>query len=840
MMAELDILNGFAGKVISDCIDISINAIKKADKNRKAKNQTVETRIYQVIVDSLNYFTYNKYKENDKLYYASESIFKGLKSGKSNAEAIKSGLKMLISDVNNDTCQDFLRTVCREICRDENNDLYKEIVMVRQEQGLEDLKKITQNQNDSFGMLGDIKEDTQYIRESLSKKETHKLEYCDEVPIENRAEEYVKKWDKNVFLNDFYKRDKDAGVNIKLKDIYLEEHLPHYKWKSDGEPLTDLKTLLKEYIIDNDEKKMLLILGQPGIGKSTLITWIMANLVENRKQMLVYQFASDLGKVDWQSDNILNETFKAIGYSYRELEGKTLILDGFDEIHINGDRERILHKLHQELKNKNILKKFSLIITCRENYVGQSDLRNIQYIILQTWNEDQIKSFCEVFERKDAKKNSETGVSRSAKVKINKILENKEIFGIPLILYMILALNVDFENNSSIVNIYDQIFSLRKDGIYDRCYDKEHRINSPEIKEHIHQISQRIAFWMFENNAEKASIPQEKFKEVCEIVMNETNAKSEDIQRDVLIGNYFAPIKHCEGVWTDELQFAHRSIYEYFVVVYFFESIHNLRTIEELAGKLGELLKYGHLSKQILEFIKYKFDSMKGYDLSAITKKVFNIMLQDGMTYYAKGKHKNIIIREMNIFTSMLEVVHLWNYKLGKLDNKIVFYLRHNYSTNLDLGGICLNEADLKGVNLRGANLKGANLRATDLSGADLWGADLRVADVEKADLSGANLGGADLSVADLKWADLRGVDLKKADLRGAKLYGTNLSGVDLNETYLLVSDLNIVDLEGVIFNEEQVKLLSKCCELCGSKVYISGTREIISYGEYCIRNQKK
>ena len=29
MMAELDILNGFVGKVISDCIDITRNAIKK-------------------------------------------------------------------------------------------------------------------------------------------------------------------------------------------------------------------------------------------------------------------------------------------------------------------------------------------------------------------------------------------------------------------------------------------------------------------------------------------------------------------------------------------------------------------------------------------------------------------------------------------------------------------------------------------------------------------------------------------------------------------------------------------------------------------------------------------
>ena len=134
MMVELDILSGFTGKVVSDCIDIAIDKIKKADENRKAKNQTIETRIYQVIVDSLNYFTYNKFKGKDKLYYASESILKGLKCGKSSAEAVKSGLKMLVSDVNDDICQDFLGTVYREICRDENNDLYKEIVMVRQEQ----------------------------------------------------------------------------------------------------------------------------------------------------------------------------------------------------------------------------------------------------------------------------------------------------------------------------------------------------------------------------------------------------------------------------------------------------------------------------------------------------------------------------------------------------------------------------------------------------------------------------------------------------------------------------------------------------------------------------------
>ena len=831
MMAELDILNGFAGKVISDCIDIAVNAIKRADKNRKDENQTIETRIYQVIVDSLNYFTYNNYKGNDKLYYASENILKGLKCGKSSAEAVKSGLKMLVSDVNDDICQDFLGTVYREICRDENNDLYKEIVMVRQEQEIkyihEGFGKSEQNGEKILGKLD-------YIIEKIDEKKCDGTELHDEICIVSRADEYAEKWHKNVFLNDFNEEDDNAGANIKLSDIYIEKCLPHYIWKANKSSKDSLRKLLTKYIIDNDEKKMLLILGKPGIGKSTLITWIIANLVEKKDDIYVYQFASDLGKIDWQSDNILNEMFKSIGYtySYRGLEGKILILDGFDEIQISGDRERILNKLNQELKN--ILKKFSLIITCRENYVEQSHL-TIDYITLQAWNEEQIKSFCEVFEKEKARNSLEAVNSKNLEVKINKILENKEVFGIPLILYMILALNIDIEKSSSKVDIYDQIFSLKRGGIYDRCYDREHRINSPEIKKHIHKISQRVAFWMFENNANKASMPQEKFKEICDIVMNEAKEKNKDIQRDVLIGNYFAPIKHCEGVGTDELQFVHRSIYEYFVVVYFFESIYNLKSIEELAGKLGELLKDGKLSEQILEFIKYKFDSMKGYDLSAITKKVFNLMLQDGMIYHIGEPCKNAIERERNVFSNMLEVVLLWNDKLGRTHKRIITYLKSGFWGALNLRG-----ADLREVKLFEVSMYVTNLRKADLSKAYFYKANLCNSFLDEAILCNSflfdvNLSGANLSRANLSGTNLSGTNLSGTDLSGANLSGANLNGADLREV-----DLSGANLDKTLFDESQIDILHEKYDLSNSRVYLSETGKVISFKEYCIRKQKK
>lgn len=589
---------------------------------------------------------------------------------------------------------------------------------------------------------------------------------------------------------------------------------------------------------------MLLILGQPGIGKSTLITWIIANLVEEEDKVFVYQFARDLKKINWHGDDIFYEILNALMLKYDELENKVLIIDGFDEIYTSGDRERILNKINQSIEGLNYLKKFSLIITCRENYVSRSQLTGCDYITLQAWDVNQIKSFCEIYEKEIMRKKPEIKKSRNSEVKIEKILENKEVFGIPLILYMVLALNVDIEKESSIVDVYDQIFSLKRGGIYDRCYDIEHRINSPEIKRHIHRISQRIAFWIFENKADEAFISQEEFEEICEKEMSESGEKGEEIQSDTLIGNFFK-LKHCEGKGTDELQFVHRSIYEYFVTVYFFESIHKLKSKEEVAGKLGELLKDGQLSEQMLEFIKRKFDSMEGYSLSDITKDVFNIMLRDDMTYYARGKYKNIIVREINIFSNMLEVVQLWNTKLGKLDNNIVLYLQYNHLRKLNLSGANLNKANLSGAYLIGADLFGADLNGVDLSradlgGANLIGADLIGADLIGVDLDGADLIGANLSGAYLSGADLRGAHLNGAHLNGAGLRGANLSGADLSGADLSGADFEGADLNGAIFDEKQIDELYIKYNINDSRIYISETNDVISYKEYCARQHQK
>lgn len=769
------VFSGFVSKIINDCGDILKKRIKDADKNRKVYCQNIETRIYQVTIDALNEFTKDKYKGREVLYDSAENILKGFKIWKENyIQAVSSGLKLLVSQVTSDICEDFLRILYFIICKDEDDILYKEITLFQH-------RKMAENMHEGFKQSHQneeiLLEKMDHVIDKLDERSVQVAEDYAEFYPKNRAEEYAQKWDKNMFLNNFNKRDKNRGVNIKLRDLYLDKHLPHYTWGKNDIEDKDIDELLREYVVNIDDKKMLLILGQAGIGKSTLITWIMANLKEKKDDYLVYQFASDLKGVDWQGENIFNKVLKKLKLKYDELADKVLILDGFDEIDTKSDRKRILNKMYEELKFMNYLGKFSLIMTCRENYIDKLHDLGCDYIILQTWDEEQIKSFCDVYREKGGGSNIE--------VKKDNLLENKEIFGIPLILYMVLALDVSIEKSSSVVDVYDQVFSLDGGKIYERSYDAEHRINQPEIKKHIHQISQKIAFWIFENNADKAFISRDKFQEICD-------TECKDIQGDVLIGNYFKLIKHCEGVGTDELQFVHRSIYEYFVAVYFFECIYNLRTKKEVAGMLGELLKEGQLSEKILEYIKHKFDGMKDYNLSEFSKDIFNMMLRDGMTYYTRKRYKNIIVREMSIFTNMLKVVHLWNFNLQKIDNSIVFYFALNKTYGLNLRGVELSEAELSGVYLSGANLREANL-------------------------SGANL---------------KRVDFSNADLISANLISANLSSANLSGAYLREADLTMT-----IFDERQVKQLCKKYDLSNSSVFISETEEIISYKKYA---QKK
>lgn len=654
--------------------------------------------------------------------------------------------------------------------------------------------------------------------------------------IKSRTQEYADKWNANMFLNDFNKRDENAGVNIKLSDVYLEEHLPHYIWGENKAEDTDLKELLTEYIEEKYENKMLLILGLPGIGKSTLITWITAHFGDRIDDILVYKFASNFKNVDWEKPNVHLIILEALSLSYDDLERKTLILDGFDEISIGANRREVLDNLYGGFIYKNNIKNFSLIVTCRENYIQGFERVKCSYIRLQPWDDVQIQSFCNIFQEKTKNKISEDT--------IEKFVASKKIFGIPLILYMVLALNITFENDGSIVDVYDKIFAL-EGGIYDRCIDNKsfadrHRIS--EIKKYIHQISREIAIWMFENNPDEAYIPQREYQKICLDVIQENTQKNKDLEQDFMIGNFFR-LRHCEGMDGNQLYFIHRSIYEYFVIEYIYISIYEMIDLskEDLAGILGKFLSRNILSRYMIKYLKTKILKSKLQYKFKIIEDTFQIMLRDGMTYYSSIKfkifYKNVIKCETNVFKNMLEILHFCDDNCLIFDDENCLYIKCNGNDYpFNLAEVVLKETKLKGVDLEKANLKGANFVRADLRGANLKEADLEGANLKGADLRGADLRGTDLSEADLRGTDLQNANLKEAKLNAAKLGRTNLSNTNFGEIDVLKSKLEKMDLKEinlsntnlVHFNLSNLDLSNSC--LSKTILYKSNLQKVNLY----------
>lgn len=689
--------------------------------------------------------------------------------------------------------------------------------------------------------------------------------------VRSRTEEYAKKWNENMFLNNFNKRDENAGVNVKLSEVYLQRHLPHYKWCENKRDSKDLKDLLSEYIYVSQDSKMLLILGQPGIGKSTLITWITANFNNRIDDILVYQFAADLKNIEWTSNNISERILEIIGLTYNDLHGKTLILDGFDELSLGeSNRKEILDNLYGDLIYRKKINKFTLIITCRENYIQGFERVRCQYITLQAWDEHQIESFCTTFLNK-----TKNEISKST---MEKLFENKDILGIPLILYMVLALNISIDKEGSIVDVYDRIFSLQG-GIYDRCIENKkfadvHRIGV--VKKQIHQISREIAFWMFENNPNEASIPQEEYEKICTIVMISSSLENLDIKYDFKIGSYFKAVKHCEGVEAEDLFFVHRSIYEYFVVDAIFVSIEKSivelseSKQEELAENIAFYLKSGMIDNVIGKYLMHKIMKVYGkldyekknrfYDWWEMTVRK---MVKQGMFYFSQQNichYNHIMGEEISCFLNLLEILRLLlktgehKYILTKCNSEeLIFYIKCCSIVNgignktripnlskMYLNGKKLQWSDLSRANVSNANLSYAcldnsNLKHSLLSGSEFTGANLYKVNMEDANLNMANLNhanlnesvlsGAQFEEAEMKGTCLRYAILINAKFKGAKMLGADLEGAvlldaDLRGAYIENINLNNALIEGLMLDEHQYDYLNGKYDLSQARVF--------------------
>lgn len=553
--------------------------------------------------------------------------------------------------------------------------------------------------------------------------------------------EYADKWNERLFL---HRRPEDEELT--LRKTYISPLYETIIPESDrtDEPQDDFNEKLEQFI---NYGKSLLIIGPPGIGKTSIVCYL-ADKYKNDPDVIILRF-SDWSSEEWTSyaytykthDSILmNAITNKLGCSEKELRGKLVVLDGFDEIKYNYFKNDLLDDF---LINIRIIKGLRIIFTSRENYILH-DINKFQYVIqLKPFNESKIITFC---------KNINPNYRISKKYLFNI---DMEVYGIPVILYMTIATGIDIIATNNKCSVYGKIFSA-EGGIYDRFatkslegYDDFSIHDITYEKKAFINILCKTAFTMFRiSNSNSIN-----FKEYQKIIDDEDkNLKNKTaLWYDFPIDNLYEK--------SDKVAFVHKSIYEYFVAENIYYQLLKLFQLpdslieNEGLSIIADVLCANQFSNEIIDFIEYrirnselnsieKFDKAKSLLYNLLDRGPTNFITNTGCenpstiftaNFTAYGKFLcNINI----IFRNLLILLHCWDqakaykglpfdmsnsllykftndsnmwraesisydfieYEFDPLANLIISYLRHLDNTScIDLsqmGFLCIKEID--------------------------------------------------------------------------------------------------------------------------------------------------
>jgi len=688
------IFDSFVSQMISDIADISKEKIKNAVKNRNNKHQSLESQIYNVTVDVLNEITSNQYKkEQDKVYDAAQALLMNFKNREFDHVKFIELYLQAFNLCNKDSYVEFKSLLYQKLSKDDYRELKNEIDLWWKDQENRKTSKIEQEIIKVNQKLDDVRNEHE---------KTNLIQDSDKKFQNNKKQEYIDNWNSRLFLH----QDYDERP-LTLADTFI---MPNYKILKGVQKIdfssNDTFDQTIEKFVEYKNTSTMLITGVPGIGKTSIVSW-MANKYQEDDRIIILRFR------DWESEELSSGLLKAICNTFEcrktDLECKILIIDGFDEIKALDSGKKLMNQFFYDMKD---FRNFKCVITSRPAYIENVSFQNV--LLFERFDIDKVETFYKEI----------TGNQLEEK---EKIKTNLDVLGIPVILYMAIMSEVDINENPTKPELYHRIFS-EMGGIFDKfCVEGIGYDNGKQVLRYPENIKTYLkflcetAFRMFEKNDLSLSRKEVKIPELeCE-------------GKKISVLEF--PIKHLFEAAEINLEFIHKSIYEYFVSEYIYMKI--LEGIDDtsenmVAGVLGELFKSNKLPEEIMEFLKYNIINYKLKDKFEIISKVFQLMLHDGMMYYTNQCYKNMINCEMNVFANMLEILHLWENGFLKFDDSIYKYLHYSFNIHLNLEGVDLRNADLRKVDLNSADLKGADLRSAILIDADLNRADLKGADLSR------------------------------------------------------------------------------------------------------------
>lgn len=250
----------------------------------------------------------------------------------------------------------------------------------------------------------------------------------------NKKQDYIKIWNSRLFLH----TDNDERPLTLADAFIMPDFEMHKSIKRIGFSSDDSFDKVIDKFISYDKTSTMLITGVPGIGKSTITSWI-ANMYEDDESVIILKFR-DLNKKEIE-EGILYAICNKLSCESEDIENKVIVLDGFDEIKVLDIRNKLLHNFFDDIKD---FINFKCIITSRPAYIEIKHFQNV--LEIQEFDIKKVEIFYEI-------------ITGNVLDNRKKIESNLEVLGIPVILYMAIMSKVDISENPTKPEMYNRIFA---------------------------------------------------------------------------------------------------------------------------------------------------------------------------------------------------------------------------------------------------------------------------------------------------------------------------------------------------------------------------------------------
>lgn len=599
----------------------------------------------------------------------------------------------------------------------------------------------------------------------------------------------------------------------RLKDVFV---WPEYKADLLKYEQDDLKQVIGEFLkgnlkillymkgvsklkIDRDYN-LLVVLGMGGMGKSSLLKKLAYDIIHGEVTPEVnHIFFVKFSSVKCRHRNLLDNIVAFLNIDKKLIRDSVIVLDAFDEFVLkDAEKQKMLEDFCQEIQLWNC----RAVITSRENYIDTSALQNTFAIRLLTFNVAKRKEWLNKYKNDLPPQVIEDVCSYQDE----NDRYGEEFIGIPIILYMVASNCIRISDYSSKYEFYNALFGSK--GIwYKRLYDIGHPVLSTR-HEVMFEFILNVSEVMFRKN--RMSIHAKEINHVIDNLIPQ-----EDVE---YLQNWYGIITYFRKNKIKEIEFAHKSIFEYYIAHRIYDQLVHVVQEPDAAKKsrmLQRVFNKNIVTKEMLYFldgfIEMHDEDFQYGDLKDTVKFIMNKELffesyadfenfEEVFNYFCNSFNCLIRILNRKSEKGLIDVMDQYNQEHFSffLRNKIFEYL---YMRRFDLSGKCFKRLLFKNVDLAQSSMKNSDFSYCDFSNANL----------EACDLSDSNLFSVTFCNTNLCYADLRRANLNHSIIKKEKKYFLNMK----------------IDIHQLKFFWPEVSMFYQCLQIYTDNVNLASRKEI-------------